>query len=225
MKTGSIKEAASDRKGVFLVDDHTILREGLAHLINHSPDLAVCGEASNAQEALERIPAVQPSLIIVDLSLPDTGGLELLRTLRVRHPEIPALVLSMHDESIYAERSLRAGAKGYVMKHVAMTEVQAAIRRVLEGGLYLSPRISDQLVKSAVQGKGTRETSSIHGLSDREFEVLEMIGLGMGTTEIAGKLHLSVKTIETYQAKLKEKLDLPDAAKLFQYAIRWVEKR
>jgi len=131
----------------------------------------------------------------------------------------------MHDESIYAERALRAGARGYVMKHMAITELQAAIRRVLEGNLYLSRRVSDLLVQSAVQAKGARDVHDVHGLSDREFEVLEMIGLGMGTTEIARKLHLSVKTIETYQAKLKEKLDLPDAAKLFQYALRWVEKR
>jgi DNA-binding NarL/FixJ family response regulator len=225
MKTTTGKDAIVERKGVFLIDDHTILREGLTELINHSPDLAVCGEASTGEEALARIPAAKPDLVIVDLSLPDAGGLELLRTLKVRHPEIPTLVLSMHDESIYAERALRAGARGYVMKHMAITELQAAIRRVLEGNLYLSRRVSDLLVQSAVQAKGARDVHDVHGLSDREFEVLEMIGLGMGTTEIARKLHLSVKTIETYQAKLKEKLDLPDAAKLFQYALRWVEKR
>jgi DNA-binding NarL/FixJ family response regulator len=213
-----------ERKKVFLVDDHTILREGLAELINHSDDLTVCGEASSANEALDRIPAVNPDLVIVDLALPETGGLELLRTLKIRHPNLPALVLSMHDESIYAERVLRAGARGYIMKHEAVTEVKAAIHRVLEGGLYLSRRISDQLVESAVRDRPGREVPPISRLSDREFEVLEMIGLGLGTSEIARKLRLSVKTIETYQAKLKEKLDLPDAAKLFQYALRWVKE-
>jgi DNA-binding NarL/FixJ family response regulator len=210
------------RKKIFLVDDHTILREGLTEMINHSETLTVCGEAASADEALSRIPAVKPDLVIVDLALPETGGLELLRTLRIRHPSVPALVLSMHDESIYAERALRAGARGYIMKHEAVTEVKAAIQRVLEGGLYLSRRVSDQLVDAAVRTRPGRQVPPISRLSDREFEVLEMIGLGLGTTEIGRKLRLSVKTIETYQAKLKEKLDLPDAAKLFQYAMKWV---
>ncbi|MBI3857777.1 MAG: response regulator transcription factor [Planctomycetes bacterium] len=216
---------AVDKKKIFLVDDHTVLREGLTQLINHSEDLVVCGEASSAEEALDRIPGARPDLVIVDIALPETGGMELLRTLKVRHAGVPTLVLSMHDESVYAERALRAGARGYIMKHQAITEVQAAIRRILEGGLYLSRRISDRLVESAVQTRPGRDVKPVSTLSDREFEVLEMIGLGLGTTEIARKLRLSVKTIETYQAKLKEKLDLPDAAKLFQYALRWVENR
>ncbi len=213
------------RKQVFLVDDHTILREGLATLINQSHDLQVCGEAATSEEALARIPLAKPDLVVVDLSLPDSGGMELLRLLKLRHPEIPALVLSMHDESVYAKRALRAGAKGYIMKQEAITEVQVAIRRVLEGGLYLSRKVSDWLVQSALQSRGGRESHPINGLSDREFEVFEMIGRGMGTTEIAKQLHLSVKTIETYQSKLKEKLDLPDAQKLFQFALRWAESR
>jgi len=214
-----------EKKKIFLVDDHAVLREGLAELINHSTDLAVCGTASSAEEALARIPEARPDLIVVDLALPETGGMELLRLLKLRHPSLPALVLSMHDESVYAERTLRAGAKGYIMKHEAITEVQAAIRRVLEGGLYLSRRVSDRLVQTAVQARPGRDAQPISGLSDREFEVLEMIGLGQGTSEIARNLHLSVKTIETYQAKLKEKLDLADAAKLYQYARRWIENR
>jgi DNA-binding NarL/FixJ family response regulator len=213
----------AEKKRVFLVDDHTLLREGLTQLINHSDNLAVCGEASTVDEALDRIAAVKPDLVIVDLALPDTGGMELLRTLRIRHPELPALVLSMHDESVYAERALRAGARGYIMKHEAVTELKAAIRLVLEGGLYLSRRVSGVLLKSAIHARPRRDVPPISRLSDREFEVLEMIGLGLGTTEIARNLRLSVKTIETYQAKLKEKLGLPDAAKLFQYAIRWVQ--
>jgi DNA-binding NarL/FixJ family response regulator len=214
-----------EKKRIFLVDDHAVLREGLAELINHSADLAVCGTASSSEEALARIPEARPDLVVVDLALPETGGMELLRLLKLRHPTLPALVLSMHDESVYAERTLRAGAKGYIMKHEAITEVQAAIRRVLEGGLYLSRRVSDRLVQTAVQARPGRDSQPINGLSDREFEVLEMIGLGQGTSEIARNLHLSVKTIETYQAKLKEKLDLPDAAKLYQYARRWIENR
>jgi DNA-binding NarL/FixJ family response regulator len=214
-----------DKKRVFLVDDHAVLREGLAELINHSPDLVVCGTAATSEEALTRIPEARPDLIVVDLALPDTGGMELLRMLKLRHPLVPALVLSMHDEAVYAERTLRAGAKGYIMKHEAITEVQAAIRRVLEGGLYLSRRISDRLVRTAVQARPGRDAEPHHNLSDREFEVLEMIGLGQGASEIARNLHLSVKTIETYQAKLKEKLDLADATKLYQYARRWTENR
>jgi DNA-binding NarL/FixJ family response regulator len=224
MKAPARKDvAATEKKRIFLVDDHTILREGLVELINHTDPLVVCGEASSADEALERIPSAKPDLIIVDLALPETGGMELLRTLRIRHPSIPALVLSMHDESVYAERVLRAGARGYIMKHEAITELKAAIERVLEGGLYLSRRMSDQLLASAVGARPRREAPPIGRLSDREFEVLEMMGLGLGTTEIARKLRLSVKTIETYQAKLKEKLDLPDAARLLQYAIKWVK--
>jgi len=213
------------KKKIFLVDDHVILREGLAELINRAADLAICGEASSADEALVKIPEASPDLVIVDLSLPNTGGMELLRMLKVRHSDLPTLVLSMHDESVYAERALRAGAKGYIMKHEAIIEVEAAIHRVLEGGFYLSRRVSDRLVQSAVQAKPSLGVYPINGLSDREFEVLEMIGLGLGTSEIARKLHLSVKTIETYQAKLKEKLNLPDAARLFQFALRWVENR
>jgi len=221
-----MKTTSTTRRQVFLVDDHTILREGLATLINQSDDLQICGEASTSEEALDRIPQTKPDLVVVDLSLPDSGGMELLRLLKLRHPEIPALVLSMHDESVYAKRALRAGAKGYIMKQEAITEVQVAIRRVLEGGLYLSRKVSDWLVQSAVQSRGGgRESHPINGLSDREFEVFEMIGRGLGTTEIAKQLHLSVKTIETYQAKLKEKLDLSDARELFQFALRWVESR
>jgi len=216
-------DPVTEKKRVFLVDDHTILREGLATLIRQSADLTVCGEASTADEALARVPAADPNLIVVDLSLPGTGGMELLRLLKLRHPEVPTLVLSMHDESVYAKRALRAGAKGYIMKHEAITEVHEAIRRILGGGLYLSRRVSDWLVQSAVQARDGREAHPINGLSDREFEVFEMIGRGLGTSEIARQLHLSVKTIETYQAKLKEKLDLADAAKLFQFALRWVE--
>ena len=223
MKTTT--ETAVDKKRIFLVDDHTILREGLATLINQSTDLSVCGEASTADEALAKISTAKPDLAVVDLSLPETGGLELLRLLKLRHPELPTLVLSMHDESVYAKRALRAGAKGYIMKHEAISEVQEAIRRVLEGGLYVSRRVSDWLVQAAVQARSGREAHPINGLSDREFEVFEMIGRGLGTSEIARQLHLSVKTIETYQAKLKEKLDLADAAKLFQFALRWIESR
>ena len=223
MKTTT--EPGVDRKRVFLVDDHTILREGLATLINQSSDLTVCGEASTADEALAKVPVSGPDLIVVDLSLPGTGGMELLRLLKLRHPGVPTLVLSMHDESVYAKRALRAGAKGYIMKHEAITEVQEAIRRILGGGLYLSRRVSDWLVQSAFQAGTGPEAHPINGLSDREFEVFEMIGRGLGTSEIARQLHLSVKTIETYQAKLKEKLDLADAAKLFQFALRWTESR
>lgn len=217
--------SATPKKGVFLVDDHTVLREGLAEMINLSEDLVVCGEAATAEETLERVPGAKPDLILVDLALPEVGGMELIRTLKLRHPEIPTLVLSMHDEAVYAERALRAGARGYIMKHQAIREVRAAIHRVLDGGLYLSRKIADRFVATAVRGPAERETAPIGRLSDREFEVLEMIGLGLGMSEIARRLRLSVKTVETYQAKLKEKLDLPDAGKLAQFARSWVTDR
>jgi DNA-binding NarL/FixJ family response regulator len=210
---------------VFLVDDHAVVRNGLAELINQTPDLVVIGEASLAEEALEKIGASTPDVAIVDLTLGDMSGLELLKHMKAQHPELPVLVLSMHDETFYAERCLRAGARGYIMKKEAIEQVEHAVRQILEGKVYLSPRMSEQFLLAVARGDAAKIGSPVNLLSDRELEVFECIGRGLGASEIARKLHLSVKTIESYQAKLKEKLHLKDSSQLFQHALHWTERR
>jgi DNA-binding NarL/FixJ family response regulator len=227
MMSDSVAKKATSlgRRKVFLVDDHAIVRNGLAELINQAPDLVVCGEAASAEEALAKIDAAPPDVAIVDLTLGDMSGLELLKTLKARHPSLPVLVLSMHDESYYAERCLRAGARGYIMKKEAIEQVEHAVRQVLEGKVYVSPRMSEEFLQAVTRSGGTRTGSPVSRLTDRELEVFECIGEGLGASEIAKKLHLSVKTIESYQAKLKDKLNLKDTSQLFQYALHWVERR
>jgi DNA-binding NarL/FixJ family response regulator len=212
------------KKKIFIIDDHAVMREGLGALINQSADLQVCGEAASAEEALEFVASAAPDLTVVDLSLPGEGGLELIKTLKSRHPSMPILVLSMHDEMIYGERAIRAGAGGYIMKQQAMREVESAIRRVLAGELYLSKKLSTTLLQAAIRAEAPRTGSPVERLSDRELEVFRMIGRWQGTTEIARKLNLSVKTIETYQAKLKEKLELKDSNQLVQFAVKWMQE-
>ena len=224
-KAPSDKESARIRRTVFLVDDHAVVRNGLAELLNQSPDLSVVGEAATAEEALEKIEAKQPEIAVVDLTLGDMSGLELIKHLKSRFPMLPVLVLSMHDESFYAERCLRAGARGYIMKNEAIDQVERAVRQILEGKVYLSQRMSDQFLLAVARGDAAKIGSPVNQLSDRELEVFECIGRGLGASEIARKLHLSVKTIESYQAKLKEKLHLKDSSQLFQHALHWVERR
>ena len=213
------------RRKIFLVDDHAVVRNGLAELINQATDLAVDGEAATAEEALEKIAAATPDIAIVDLTLGDMSGLELLKHLKARHPQLPVLVLSMHDESFYAERCLRAGARGYIMKKEAIEQVEIAVRQILDGKVYLSQKMSNQFLLAVARGDADKIGSPVNQLSDRELEVFECIGRGLGASEIARKLHLSVKTIESYQAKLKEKLHLKDSSQLFQHALHWVERR
>ena len=213
-----------DKKKIFIVDDHAVLRDGLAELINQSEELAVCGEAASAEEALERISQASPDLALVDLTLPAMSGMDLISTLRAKHPSVKILVLTMHDEALYAERAVKAGARGYIMKHQVAREVQDAIRTVLSGELYLSPKVSKQILEAALQSGASRENSPPDLLSDRELEVFKMIGRGMGATEIARKLRLNVKTIETYQARMKEKLGAKDSAQLYQQAVTWSQK-
>jgi DNA-binding NarL/FixJ family response regulator len=212
------------KKKIFIVDDHAILREGLGALINQASDLQVCGEAASAEDALALVDTASPDLTVVDLSLPGEGGLELIKALKARRPSMLILVLSMHDEMIYAERSIRAGAGGYIMKQQAMSEVESAIRRVLAGELYLSKKLSSALLQAAIKSEVPRTGSPVEKLSDRELEVFRLIGRWQGTTEIARKLNLSIKTIETYQAKLKEKLGAKDSNQLLQAALKWVQE-
>jgi DNA-binding NarL/FixJ family response regulator len=215
------QSASVTKKGIMVVDDHPIVRQGLALLINREPDLIVCGEAEEAMGALHVLASSHPDVLIVDISLTGPDGLDLLKTIRTSHPTLPVLILSMHDESIYAERALRAGANGYIMKQEATEKVLVAVRRILSGEIYVSDRIANKMLKHYITGAGTLRNSSIADLSDRELEVFRLIGEGHGTRQIAEELHLSIKTVESYQAHIKEKLSLRSARELMQHAIQW----
>jgi DNA-binding NarL/FixJ family response regulator len=207
---------------VFLVDDHPIVRQGLARLIASEPDLEVCGEADDVPSAVRAINELSPDVVVADLSLKQGSGIDLIKTLQTQSPQIPILVLTMHEEPFYAERALRAGARGYLTKQEASEKILTAIRQVVGGEIYVSDRISPQLLKRLISGAPDEDDPLVSRLSDRELQVFLMIGEGLGTQEIADQLNLSVKTIETYRAHLKEKLNLKDARELVQYAIRWV---
>jgi DNA-binding NarL/FixJ family response regulator len=208
------------KRTILLVDDHPIVRQGLALLINREPDLAVCGDAEEASSALTRIEELKPDLIVVDISLNGPDGLDLLKNIRSRDSSLPVLILSMLDESLYAERALRAGANGYIMKQEATERVLVAIRRILDGEIYVSERMADRMLHRFVGGQ-VGERSPIADLTDRELEVFRLIGEGHGTRQIAEELHISVKTVESYQAHIKEKLSLKNARELVQRAIQW----
>jgi len=191
-------------------------------MIRREPDLAVCGEAEDAQAALQMIYALKPDILIVDISLHGPDGLDLLKSVRAKDPTLPVLILSMHDESIYAERSLRAGANGYIMKQEATENVLVALRRILNREVYVSPQIANKMLQRFVSaGAAHGKHSSLNELSDRELEVLRLMGEGHSTRQIADELHLSVKTVESYQAHLKEKLALKNSRELVQYAVQW----
>ncbi|MBW0000659.1 MAG: response regulator transcription factor [Verrucomicrobia bacterium] len=208
-------------KRILIVDDHPMIREGLRTLISREPDLSVCGEAETAAEGLKATAELNPDLVLVDIGLPGRNGLELIKDLRAFHPALPILVLSMHDELLWAERVLRAGARGYVMKRETGPVMVQAIRQVLANQLCVSEKISARILESFA---GHRVESSPLGLlSDREFEVFELIGRGKSTTDIAAELHLSTKTVEAHRAKIKEKLELRTMPELISFAARWVE--
>jgi DNA-binding NarL/FixJ family response regulator len=209
------------KKRILVVDDHPIVRQGLALLINREPDLVVCGEAEDAMGAMHVLASAHPDILIVDISLNGPDGIDLLKNIRLSHPTLPVLILSMHDELIYAERALRAGANGYIMKQEATENVLVAARRILNGDIYVSTRIANQMLRHYITGSGTLRNSSIADLSDRELEVFRLIGEGHGTRQIAKELHLSIKTVESYQAHIKEKLSLRSARELMQRAIQW----
>jgi len=211
------------KKRVLIVDDHPILRKGLSLLINSEPDLTVVAEADNAQRALEKIEAYKPDLFIVDISLPGIDGIELIKTVKLSNRDLPALVVSMHDESLFAERALRAGARGYIMKQEALEKVLVAIRRVLAGEIFVSEKIATSMLEKLVSSEGRAVSSPIGLLSNRELTVFRMIGQGYKTSQVAEKLHLSIKTIESYRAHIKEKLKLTDGTDLLKSAIQWVQ--
>ena len=212
-------------KRVLLVDDHPIMRHGLAQLIRAEKGLDVCGGAGSAAEGLGAVGQLVPDLVIVDLTLPDKNGLELLKDIQAMHPGTLCIVLSMHDESVYAERALRAGARGYVMKEAAADFLVGAIRRVLAGGIYVSETMASRMLEG-VAGGGHRPTTSLIGrLTDRELEILEMIGKGVATKIIAERLHISARTVEAHRSHIKEKLGITDGPALVRFAVQWVETR
>lgn len=210
------------RRRIFLKDDHPVTREGVRVLIDQEPDLVVCGQADSAPAALQLIQRLKPDLAVVDITLKTTSGIELMKNVKALLPDLPVLIMSMHDESLYAERALRAGAKGYVMKHEASDRILTAIRGVLSGDLYLSDKMKEKMLHRLVRSRKNEVVFTIDTLSDREMEVFQLIGNGFGTRQIAEKLNLSVKTIDSYREHLKLKLRLEKGSDLVRHAIQWV---
>jgi DNA-binding NarL/FixJ family response regulator len=213
------------KKKILVVDDHPVTRRGLAKIIDQESDLEIVAEAEDSTQALDAIKRLKPDLVIADITLKDSSGLELTKTIKKDYPALPVLIQSMHEETMYSERALQAGAMGYVMKDASTEELMAAIRKVLAGQVYTSEKMATRLVNKIIHGKAGRSTSPIDSLSDRELEVFNLLGKGFGTSQIAEKLKLSIKTVETYRAHLKEKLALTDANELRQYAIQWLASR
>jgi DNA-binding NarL/FixJ family response regulator len=222
--TGEQKERRGKRR-VFIVDDHPAVQQGLGAVIGQQRDLEICGAAGTAREAMPAIAESKPDIVIVDLSLQEGSGLELIKDLRARHHKLGLLVLSMHDEMLYAERALHAGASGYVMKKEPMNVLLAAMRQVLEGGVYLSDRLKARIVGTYVGRTEPALYSPVQVLSDRELEVFELIGQGFGTQEIAHQLNLSMKTVSCYRQNIKSKLGLKGGPELVRHAIHWAEAR
>jgi len=214
---------ASPRTRILIVDDHPIVRQGIEMLISEEPDMSVCGEAESVREALEAIEQTMPDVAIVDLSLKESSGLELIKDIQIRYPKLLVLVLSMRDESFYAERVLRAGARGYITKEEGTERVIEGIRRILEGEIYLSDKLASKMINKFVAGQAGSSRFSINNLTDREIEVFELIGSGLATREIADELHVSRKTVESHREHIKEKMKLNSATELLKHAIQWVQ--
>jgi DNA-binding NarL/FixJ family response regulator len=217
-------EPKDNRTRVLLVDDHAVVRFGIAQLINKQSDMMVCGEEESAARALDAMATLKPDLVIADISLKDSSGLELMRNIKAQYPKLPILVVSAHDESVYAEVAFRAGALGYLMKEEALEKVLTAIRRVLSGAIYVSDALAARMLQQQVRGKSDINESPIKSLSDRELEVFQLIGRWKKTREIAEELHLSIKTIEYYREQIKRKLGLQSAGELTQHATAWVQR-
>jgi len=218
------KPATGKRKDrVFLVEDHPVTREGFAQLINYQNDLQVCGQTGTAAQALTKIPALSPDLVILDISLAGTSGVELIKDLTCRDPILRILVLSTHDETLYAERALRAGARGYVMKHEPGKSVITAIHKLLRGEMYLSERMSSAVISKFMRGEPDQPASPVDTLSDREMEVFRMLGRGMGTRQIAQDLGVTVATVNSFRNRIKEKMQLKSSTEVMLHAIQWVQ--
>jgi len=214
-------QSTATKKSILLVDDHPIVLEGLKQLIEQQSDLMVCGELADGRATLQTVDKLRPDLAIIDISLKTVNGLDVIKALKAQHPDLPVLALSMHDETLYAERALRAGANGYVMKEEATKNLLNAVRQLLGGGMYLSENVTAKLLSRMAHTKPGAKRSALEGLSDRELEVFHLIGQGVSTRKIAVTLRLSVKTIESHRENIKRKLKLQDAAELAQYAITW----
>ena len=224
MAQAKLNQVKDSRKRVLLVDDHAVVRFGIAQLVNQQSDLVVCGEEESASNALGAIERLKPDLVIADISLKDSSGLELMRNIKAQYSKLPVLVVSAHDETVYAEIAFRAGALGYLMKAEALEKIVGAIRRVLGGNLYVSDALATRMLQRQVRGQTSIEQSPVTGLSDRELEVFQLIGKWKKTKEIAHELHLSIKTIEYYREQIKQKLELKNAVELIQYATCWVQR-
>ena len=216
---------APEAKRIVIVDDHPLFRKGLQELIHSDDSFAVCGEAGTASEGMEVIRKLRPDLVIVDLSLPGANGIELIKNIRAEYPKLPILVLSMHDESLYALRAMRAGADGYVMKHEAMANVVQAVHEVFNGRPYLSPAMAAQVITKFAHRQAEGEVDAVERLSDRELEILELIGKGNEVRQIAKLLNLSPKTVETHRAHIKDKLDLKNSREVARFALQWLQAR
>jgi DNA-binding NarL/FixJ family response regulator len=215
------KPPATQKTRVLIVDDHPMMREGLASLLGAQPDIEVCGEAESAGQALDMIPARRPGIVIADITLPGRSGIELIKDIAAMYPEVATLAVSMHDESVYAERVLRAGARGYIMKKEGGKRIMEAIRKVRAGEVAVSEKMSAQILRIFSGRQGGPEGSPVRQLTDREFEVFELIGRGLGTAQMALELHISAKTVEVHRAHIKEKIEIKTASELIAYAARW----
>jgi DNA-binding NarL/FixJ family response regulator len=210
---------------VLIVDDHPVVRDGLAAIINHERDMNVCDEADDAAGALKAIAELKPDVVVTDISLKSSDGIELTKSIKVRYPRLPVIIFSVHDESIYAERALRAGAHAYMMKETVSENIVKAIRTVLNGEIFVSDKISKKFLHKIAGDKAGTTKTPVESLSDRELEIFRLIGEGLKASQIAKQLHLSIKTIETYRSRIKEKLNLPNAAELLQYSIKWAKSQ
>ena len=216
-----ISETVAPKRRVFIVDDHSLVREGLTNLINSQSDLMVCGEAKDSSEAIDAITKELPDVAIIDISLTNESGLELIKSLAKQFPQVAVVVLSMHDETLYAERALRAGARGYVMKHETSKSVLASIRRVIAGDIYVSERIVNRMALRLTSARRRAASSPVERLSDRELEIFRLLGQGRTPSEIARDLNLSLKTVQAYCARAKEKFGVTSLTELLRAAIRW----
>lgn len=222
-KSAPPADIKKDATRVLIVNDHPLLRKGLSQLIDQERDLIVVGEAEDAQKAISAIDKARPEIALIDITLTGGDGIELLKNIKSRFPKLKMLVLSMHDESVYAHRALRAGASGYIMKQEGTEKVLTALRKVMRGEVYLSEPLANRMLHTLVNGRASLTNSPMEVLSDRELEVFNLIGQGHGTRSIAEKLYLSLKTIESHRAHIKDKLNLQNAAELVHHAIQWVQ--
>lgn len=214
--------AKKNQTRILLIDDHPLLRTGIGQLISQQKDMTICGEVDDSLKALDAIQEKSPDIVVLDITLKKMSGIEVLKHIKVRFPKVKVLILSMHDETLYAPRALRAGASGYIMKQEAAENVIAALRKINSGEVYISERMATQMLSRMVGGRATPISSPVDLLSDRELEVFTLLGRGDGTRDIAEKLNLSVKTIESHRAHIKEKLNLKNATELVRHAVQWV---